>query len=244
MRRDYNKHLLMVIAGVIGGAGILFATTRGKKYKQPELNKTTYVQTIIDFEDKKIEKEEIYETKPQEHQQNEAMAEKVKFPEPQPSDDPQDKPADIPKKDVNSGMENQKGEGGMNEIKKGDPEPPGPPTPPIPPVDPPGPVIADEPAEFPGGMDKLPPWMEKNFRYPEIARELGLQGKCYTKFVVSKTGEISDVTVERGVTDCKECDKEALRVIRNMPRWTPGKVNGRPVNSYFHLPISFKLATN
>lgn len=245
IRRDYNKHLLLILAGVVGGAGILYATTRNKNYKQPELNKKQYIETIMVLENKKApEKEEIFETKPQEHQQDEALAESTKFREPEVSDDHQNDLADIPKEGQNSGDEDRKGEGGLNDVDKGDDHPP------LPPIDKKDdddngePIIADEPAEFPGGMDKLRPYLRDKINYPQIAIELNLQGKCFTKFVVSKTGEISDVSVERGVPDCKECDKEAVRVIKGMPRWTPGKSKGRPVNSYFHLPVTFKLATN
>lgn len=242
MRRDYNKHLLLVVAGVVCGAGILYATTRGKKYKQPELARKEVVQVLELVNNETPPKEEIFDTKPQ-HQQDEALAEATRFREMTVVDDPTRNPADVPEDGKNSSNEKREGEGGLNDLDKGNPEPPGPPTPPEPPyVEPKEPVIADEPATFPGGMSKLPPYLLDNLVYPQIAIELGLEGKCYTKFVVSKTGEISNVTVERGVPDCKECDKEAVRVIKGMPRWTPGKFNGRVVNSYFHLPIAFKLA--
>lgn len=246
MRRDYNKHLLLVLAGVIGGAGILYATTRNKKYKQPGLDKKQYIEYLMVLEDKDTPKEEeIFETKPQAHQQDEALAEATKFQEMTVTDDQDTKPADIPKEGMNSGDENRKGEGGLNDVDKGDDHPP------LPPLDKKDDdkkkdpeVFVDEPAQFPGGMDKLKPYLRDKINYPQIAIELNLQGKCFTKFVVSKTGEISNVTVERGVPDCKECDKEAVRVIKGMPLWTPGKIKGRAVDSYFNLPVTFKLATD
>lgn len=244
MRRDYNKHLFLVVAGVVCGAGILYATTRGKKYKQPELARKEVVQVLELVNNETPPKEEIFDTKPQ-HQQDEALAEATRFREMTVVDDPTRNPADVPEDGKNSSNEKREGEGGLNDLKKGDPEPPGPPTPPLPPVGPTGPEIyVDEPAEFPGGMEKFKPYLRDQLNYPQIAIELGLEGKCYTKFVVSKTGEISNVTVEKGVPDCKECDKEAVSVIKGMPRWKPGKIKGRAVDSYFNLPITFKLAKN
>ena len=101
--------------------------------------------------------------------------------------------------------------------------------------------IVDEPAEFPGGTEAMRDYLKKNMMYPAIAKENGIQGKCYLRFVVNTDGSISDVRVLRGVTDCPECDKEATRVVKNMPRWKPGSVNGKDVKMYFTLPIAFKL---
>jgi protein TonB len=101
--------------------------------------------------------------------------------------------------------------------------------------------IVDEPAEFPGGMDAMRDYLKKNMMYPAIAKENGIQGKCYLRFVVNTEGSISDVRVLRGVAGCPECDKEATRVVKNMPKWKPGKMNGKDVKMYFTLPIAFKL---
>lgn len=102
-------------------------------------------------------------------------------------------------------------------------------------------VYVDTPAEFPGGRQALMKYLSENLVYPESAIENGLQGKCVLKFVVSKTGTISMVSVQRGVPDCPECDAEAIRVIKAMPAWKPGQMNGKPVASYFNLPITFRL---
>ena len=84
-------------------------------------------------------------------------------------------------------------------------------------------------------------YLAENIKYPQTAVEMGLEGKCYLQFVVSENGYISNVRVKKGVTDCPECDQEAIRVVKSMPKWTPGKVNGKAVNSTFSLPVSFKL---
>lgn len=102
-------------------------------------------------------------------------------------------------------------------------------------------TVVDEYPEFPGGMAKLKEFMKANLRYPETALELGIEGKCYLQFVVSAQGNISNVKVLRGVPDCPECDKEAIRMTKSMPKWTPGKINGKAVNSWFNLPVAFKL---
>jgi protein TonB len=107
-----------------------------------------------------------------------------------------------------------------------------------------GPIIydfVDEIAEFPGGKTAMNAFLASNIKYPETAIKLGLQGKCYLKFVVSENGNVSNVNVVKGVTDCPECDKEAIRVVRSMPNWKPAKMNGKAVNSFYTLPVSFKL---
>lgn len=101
--------------------------------------------------------------------------------------------------------------------------------------------IVDEPAEYPGGMSAMREYLKNNMMYPMSAKEAGIQGKCYLRFIVNTDGSISDVRVLRGVADCPECDKEATRVVKNMPNWKPGRMNGKDVKMYFTLPISFKL---
>lgn len=101
--------------------------------------------------------------------------------------------------------------------------------------------IVDDPAEFPGGKMAMNTFLASNINYPETALKMGLQGKCYLKFVVNEMGEVSNVKIMKGVTDCPECDKEAVRVVKSMPNWKPAKMNGKAVSSYYTLPISFKL---
>lgn len=101
--------------------------------------------------------------------------------------------------------------------------------------------IVDEVAIFRGGKDALPKFLAQNLNYPQIAIEEGIQGKCFIRFVIDKKGKISNVEVLKGVTNCPECDAEAVRVVSKMPKWKPAKVNGKKVDSYFNLPITFKL---
>lgn len=102
-------------------------------------------------------------------------------------------------------------------------------------------TVVEEFAEFPGGMSALKKYLTDNLRYPERAREMAISGKVFLQFVVSTGGQISNVKLLRGLPDCKECDTEAIRLVKTMPNWKPGKNNGKTVNSYFNLPVEFKL---
>jgi periplasmic protein TonB len=82
-------------------------------------------------------------------------------------------------------------------------------------------------------------YLADNIRYPDSARAHNTEGRVILKFVVNEDGSISDCTVIRGVS--KEIDEEALRVVRQMPRWKPGKQNGKAVKVLFMLPVVFKL---
>ena len=97
----------------------------------------------------------------------------------------------------------------------------------------------DEDAGFPGGPAAMQQWISKNVQDPQSAIELGEQGKVYVSFVVEPDGAISNVVVERGVSD--DLDREANRVVRAMPRWKPGKNNGKSIRFRCRLPIAFNL---
>ncbi len=99
--------------------------------------------------------------------------------------------------------------------------------------------IVEEEAEFPGGMEALMNFLRKNTKYPPMAQEAGIQGRVYVQFVVRKDGKIDDVQVIRKVNPA--LDKEAVRVVKSMPNWQPGKQRGKAVSSRFRLPVVFKL---
>ncbi|MBK7226422.1 MAG: energy transducer TonB [Saprospiraceae bacterium] len=92
---------------------------------------------------------------------------------------------------------------------------------------------------FPDGEKALMEYLAKNIKYPPIARENGIEGRVIVGFVVSKSGNIEQVKVIRGIGG--GCDEEAAKVIRAMPNWTPGKHNGKAVPISYTVPISFKL---
>ncbi len=92
---------------------------------------------------------------------------------------------------------------------------------------------------FPGGQTEMMSWISSHLKYPAIAAENGIEGKVIVQFVVGKNGAIRDANIVRALNP--SCDKEALRVVNAMPRWLPGKQNGKEVSVKFTLPITFKL---
>lgn len=99
----------------------------------------------------------------------------------------------------------------------------------------------DEAPVFPGGKVALAKYLEENLVYPESAKAKEIEGKVYIRFTVLEDGTISNPVVQRKLTDCPECDEEVLRIVRNMPKWIPGKINGKAVKCYSDLPVSFRL---
>jgi protein TonB len=92
---------------------------------------------------------------------------------------------------------------------------------------------------FPGGEAARIEYLNENIKYPQMARESGIQGRVFVTFVVERDGSVTDVKVLRGIGG--GCDEEAIRVIKNMPKWEPGKQRGKPVRVQFNMPILFKL---
>ena len=100
-------------------------------------------------------------------------------------------------------------------------------------------TIVEEMPDFPGGMQKLADYLAKNIKYPQMARESGIQGRVFINFVVEPDGSISNVNVMRSLGG--GCDEEAVRVVKSMPKWKPGKQRGKPVRVSYILPVNFKL---
>lgn len=100
-------------------------------------------------------------------------------------------------------------------------------------------VVVEEQPEFPGGNAAMMKFLSDNIRYPVIAQENGIQGRVICNFVVERDGSITDVQVVRGVDP--SLDREAIRVIQQMPRWKPGKQRGSAVRVRFTLPVVFRL---
>jgi TonB family protein len=95
------------------------------------------------------------------------------------------------------------------------------------------------PPQFPGGEKELMKWLSENIKYPKNAAEQGIQGRVVLRFVVTPDGSVEYVEVQRSLDP--SCDKEAVRVVKEMPKWVPGKQNGNAVYVYYTLPILFKL---
>ncbi len=100
-------------------------------------------------------------------------------------------------------------------------------------------TIVETNPSFPGGDAKMYAYLGKNMNYPNIAQDNNIQGRVYVSFVVEKNGKITDVRVLRGIGG--GCDEEAIRVVKSMPTWSPGKQRGKAVRVRFNLPIVFKL---
>ena len=101
-------------------------------------------------------------------------------------------------------------------------------------------VVVESMPEFPGGQQALFKYLSENVKYPVIAQENGIQGRVICQFVVNKDGSIVDVEVVRSGGD-PSLDKEAIRVIKSMPKWKPGKQRGKAVRVKYTVPVNFKL---
>ena len=93
--------------------------------------------------------------------------------------------------------------------------------------------------QFPGGQIAMLKYIMENIKYPKQIMEEGIQGRVTVSFIVEKDGRVSNVRLLRSVQPA--LDKEAIRVVKSMPKWTPGKQNGKPVRVRFNLPVMFKL---
>jgi periplasmic protein TonB len=93
--------------------------------------------------------------------------------------------------------------------------------------------------EFPGGQVALNKYLANNIRYPEIAKEMGIEGTVYIGFVIETDGSVSNVVVKKSVHP--SVDAEAKRVVMQMPKWSPGKQNGKPVRVRMVTPVKFRL---
>lgn len=93
--------------------------------------------------------------------------------------------------------------------------------------------------QYPGGQIAMLKYIMENIKYPKQIMEEGIQGRVTVSFIVEKDGRVSNVRLLRSVQP--SLDKEAIRVVKSMPKWTPGKHNGKPVRVRFNLPVMFKL---
>ena len=93
--------------------------------------------------------------------------------------------------------------------------------------------------QYPGGQTAMLKYIMENIKYPKQIMEEGIQGRVTVSFIVEKDGRVSNVRLLRSVQ--LSLDKEAIRVVKSMPKWTPGKQNGKPVRVRFNLPVMFKL---
>ena len=233
LRRNYNKRVTLILGGMILFSFILMGV---KKFADRP-------KTEIIAENLKIEQIDLTPPPPQEEQPPPPpppppppMVEMVKFTPPVIKDDAvEEEPQKLQEevKETQVGVKDQEGEQII--------APPAADTGPGEPAAPEIFTIVEENAEFPGGLAAMMKYIQNNVQYPAMAREAGISGKCFLKFVVNETGDISNVEVLKGVPGCPDCDKEAIRVVKSMPKWKPAKMTGRAVKCYFNLPFSFKI---
>ena len=100
-------------------------------------------------------------------------------------------------------------------------------------------VVVEEQAEFPGGLDSMYAYIHKNLKYPELAKEKGIEGRVFVNFIIEKDGSISNVKILRGIGGF--CEEAAVEMVKNMPKWKPGKQRGKAVRVKYTLPVMFRL---
>lgn len=101
-------------------------------------------------------------------------------------------------------------------------------------------TMVEQKPQFPGGESAMFKFISENLKYPAIAAENGIQGRVIVSFVVEKDGSITNIKILRSVSP--ELDAEARRIVGIMPRWSPGRNNGKPVRTVYNLPVSFRLS--
>lgn len=100
-------------------------------------------------------------------------------------------------------------------------------------------LVVEEDAEFPGGLEALSKYLAENIKYPQLAKENNITGRVFVSFVVEKNGSVGNIKILRDIGG--GCGAEAVRVVKAMPKWKPGKQRGKPVRSQFNLPVNFDL---
>ena len=97
--------------------------------------------------------------------------------------------------------------------------------------------VADVMPQFPGGESGLFEYLKKNVHYPASAKAKNIQGRVYVQFIIERDGSVSRAKITRGIGS--GCEEESLRVIKQMPKWTPGKMHNAPVQVQYTLPVKF-----
>lgn len=100
-------------------------------------------------------------------------------------------------------------------------------------------TVVDQQPEYPGGVQAMYKFLGENIKYPAEASKNRIQGKVFLTFVIGSTGKIREVEILKGVSN--SLDKESIRVVKAMPKWTPGRNDGKAVAVKYNLPISFVL---
>lgn len=208
-----NKRGVFFFVGLVMTTAVVGMAFEYETFTQPE-------QQIV-FEENDFEEELVYEIQEEEIIQEEP---EVAPPPPVMPPDIEPTPEPVPDPDLTF----------IDVDPEPMPEPPEPVFVPEPIVD-----FAEVEPSFPGGEGAMAEWISDNIHYPEMSAQVGEQGIVYIQFVVNTDGSIEQVKTRRGVSDA--LDSEAKRVVKKMPKWTPGEQAGKPVRVRFTLPIHFKL---
>lgn len=252
LRSNYSKYLTRALT--IGT--LIFGTLVGgawgyNKFVAPNLDNEELRTVEIDLEAlKDVEEDEpepdIPPPPPEEPPPPPPEIKQVKFLPPEPKADEEVKIEEPPPKveEVEKAVISKKTVEGTDAISNFAPPPPPPPA-----ITKPAGLgkakeeeiftTVEQQPEFPGGVGAMYGYIGKNINYPSAAQRANVQGKVFVKFVVERDGSIGDITILKGIGF--GCDEEAERVIKSMPKWSPGRQNGRNVRVYFTMPINFKL---
>jgi protein TonB len=239
IRRDYDKTLVLIMGSVllsVGGLYAGFALTRSNPLEEIIQSPTnTDVEIAMVLPAKEVP--EVETPEPVKQSSTEATKQ---FVEPKVEDKPVDTKLktqeELDKSKAGSSDQEKKGEGPIitykepEKVKEKEP------------IVPKGPeMFVDVDAQYPGGREAMIDFIQRNLEFPPIALDMNIQGKCFLRFVVGVDGSISSVNVLRGIAGCPECDWAAVKVLKSMPNWKPGKLRGEEVSSYFDLPINFEI---
>ena len=101
--------------------------------------------------------------------------------------------------------------------------------------------IVEEMPRFPGGEQKLMEYIKSNLNYPEKYKDAKAEYRCFISFVVSEDGSVTNVEMRKPIPSKDDLNNEAMRVVKAMPKWEPGKMDGKPVKVHYNLPVTFKF---
>lgn len=233
IRRDYDKTLLIIMVAFIFSTGALFAAFVG--FNKSEATKAKFTPPVV-YEDTisiQIPKLDVPEPPVQKDEQEESSPETKAYTEPVVTDvvEPTKPLTEEELAKLKVGNEDSK--------KIGD----GPETHSPPALPPKKEIVINEPtefpeieAEYPGGFPAMMKFIQNNMEFPEYQ----ISGKVSLRFVVGEDGTVSSVKLISGIKGCDDCGKAAVKVVKKMPKWKPGKINDKPVPTYFDLPIVFE----
>lgn len=253
-KKSQNRHIIAIIAVIIGLVALGFAIWGIAAYHQMKAEEEALakaaemaglVENVEEPEPEEEEEEEIKYEEPEEVVEEAVAAQMVTTIS---IEDVVDKErevktvTEVESNDAQIGAVNQEGKIDITQVNDAVKEVVVAPVAPEP-VKKPEPEkifeAVEQQAQFPGGNDALMKWLNNNVRYPELAQQNNVSGRVIVKFTVEKDGSITNPVIAKGVD--KELDKEAIRVVKKMPHWSPGRNNGQPVRSYFYLPVNFQL---